>query len=218
MNRQYLVIGAGWFGASVAGNLYALGHEVMVMDIDENKVKAISQEVTHAVEGDSTNEDSLKALDIKKYNTVILAIGENLQASIMTTIMLIELEARFIVAKAQSELHGKVLEKLGVDHVVFPERDMGKRLARNIMSPSMVDLIELSDKYGVVEVAAGEQMVGKTISELDLQKKYGINIIAIRRDAEEDPVILPMPDDIIQEEDVIVAIGSNEAHKKMNWI
>ncbi|MDW7738663.1 MAG: TrkA family potassium uptake protein [Bacillota bacterium] len=218
MARQFLVIGAGWFGSSVAQNLYALGHEVMVMDNDEKQVKMISNEVTHAIEGDATSEESLKALGIKDFNTVILAIGDNLQVSIMATIMLIELEAKFIVAKAQSELHGKVLEKLGVDHVVFPERDMGKRLARNIIAPSMIDLIELSDKYSVVEVAAKKNMIGKTLKELDLRKKHGINVIALRRDSNEDQVLLPLPDDIIQEEDVIVAIGSNEAHKKMQWI
>jgi trk system potassium uptake protein len=218
MARQFLVIGAGVFGSSVARNLYLLGHDVMVMDIDESQVKKISNEVTHVVEGDSTNGKALEALDIGSFNAVILAIGENLQVSIMTTIMLIELKARFIVAKAQSELHGKVLEKLGVGHVIFPERDMGKRLARNIIAPSMVDLIELSDKYGVVEVAASEDMIGKSIKELDLHKKHGINIIALRRDDKDDPVMLPMPDDIIQEEDVIVAIGSYDAHKKMNWI
>ncbi len=218
MARQFLVIGVGRFGSSVARNLYALGHEVMVLDNNEKRIKMIINDVTHAVEGDATNEESLKALDIKGFNAVILAIGENLQVSIMATIILKELEARFIVAKAQSELHGKTLEKLGVGHVIFPERDMGKRLARNIISPSMVDLFELSDKYNVVEVAAGKYMIGKTLKELDLRRKHGINIIAIRRDSEEDPIILPMPEDAIQEEDVIIAIGSTEAHKRMKWI
>jgi trk system potassium uptake protein TrkA len=218
MAKQFLVIGVGRFGFSVARNLCSLGHEVMVLDNDEKQIKMISNEVTHAVQGDATNVDNLNALGIDSFNAVILAIGENLQASIMTAILLNELKARFVVAKARSELHGRTLEKLGVGHVIFPERDMGKRLARNIISPSMVDFFELSDKYNVIEVAAGEYMIGKTLEELDLLKKHSINIIAINRNSEEDPVLMPLPDLIVQENDVIVAIGSNEAHKKMNWI
>jgi len=215
--KQFLVIGAGRFGSSVARNLFKLGHDVMVMDNDEYKVQQFSDEVTNAVKADASSETCLKALDINSFDTVVLAIGDDMQASIMAAILLIELGAERIVAKARTELHGKVLEKVGVNQVVFPERDMGQKLARSLIAPTIIDMIELSDDYSVVEVNAPEEMVGKSLKELNLRARYGISIIALRRNNGNKTIISPVAEDVIEKEDIIVAIGENKYLKKMEW-
>ncbi|MFO7951442.1 MAG: potassium channel family protein [Bacillota bacterium] len=216
--KQFLVIGAGRFGSSVARNLYKLGHDVMVMDNNEDKVQQFSEEVTNAVKADASSEPCLKGLDIKDFDTIVLAIGDDMQASIMAAILLIELGAKRIVAKARTELHGKVLDKVGVNQVVFPERDMGQKLARSLIAPTIIDLIELSDDYSVVEVNAPEEMVGKSLKELNLRNRYGISIIALRRNSGHKTIISPVAEDIIEKEDIIVAIGENNYLSKMEWI
>jgi len=216
--KQFLVIGAGRFGSSVARNLFKLGHDVMVMDNDEEKVEQFSSEVTNAVKADASSEACLKALDIKNFDTVVLAIGDDIQASIMAAILLIELGAKRIVAKARTMLHGKVLDKVGVNQVVFPERDMGQKLARSLIAPTIIDMIELSDDYSVVEVSAPTEMVGKSLKELNLRARYGISIIALRRNNGHKTIISPVAEDIIEKEDIIVAIGENKYLKKMEWI
>jgi len=215
--KQFLVIGAGRFGSSVARNLFKLGHDVMVMDNDEDKVQQFSDEVTNAVKADASSETCLKALDINSFDTVVLAIGDDMQASIMAAILLIELGAKRIVAKAKTELHGKVLEKVGVNQVVFPERDMGQKLARSLIAPTIIDMIELSDDYSVVEVNAPKEMLGKSLKELNLRARYGISIIALRRNNGNKTIISPVAEDVIEKEDIIVAIGENKYLKKMEW-
>lgn len=215
--KQFLVIGAGRFGSSVARSLYKQGHDVMVMDNDEEKVQQYSNEVTNAVKADASSESCLEAIDVKHFDTVVLAIGDDMQASIMAAILLIELKAKRIVAKARTELHGKVLDKVGVNQVVFPERDMGQKLARSLIAPTIIDMIELSDDYSVVEVNAPENMVGKSLKKINLRARYGISIIALRRNNGNKTIISPVAEEIINKEDIIVAIGENRCLKKMEW-
>lgn len=215
--KQFLVIGAGRFGSSVARSLYKQGHDVMVMDNDEEKVQQYSNEVTNAVKADASSESCLEAIDVKHFDTVVLAIGDDMQASIMAAILLIELKAKRIVAKARTELHGKVLDKVGVNQVVFPERDMGQKLARSLIAPTIIDMIELSDDYSVVEVNAPENMVGKSLKQINLRARYGISIIALRRNNGNKTIISPVAEEIINKEDIIVAIGENRCLKKMEW-
>lgn len=218
MHKQFLVIGAGRFGSSIASNLYELGHEVMIIDKDENLIQQISGVVTDAAKADASSEECLKALDIKDFHAVVIAIGEDIQASIMTAILLIELEAKYIVAKAQSEIHGKVLKKLGVNQVVFPEREMGHKLAHSLIHPSIIELIELSEDYSMVEVTAPEEMIGKTLKELNLRASHGISVVALRRNDGVNTRISPRAEDSIEVNDIIVAIGENKHLKKLNWI
>ena len=217
MAKQFLVIGAGRFGSSVARTLYDLGHDVMVVDSDDALVQQISDSVTHAVQADASSEPALRALGIKDFDGVIVAIGHDVQTSIMACILLIEMGARYIVAKAQTELHGKVLRKIGVNRVVFPERDMGQKLAHNLISKNIIDLIELSSDYSVVEVSTPEKMAGKTMQELNLRAKYGINVIAIRGENGQTN-IAPGADDRLNPKDIIVAIGANKNLREMGWI
>lgn len=217
MAKQFLVIGAGRFGSSVARTLYDLGHDVMVVDSDDALVQEISDYVTHAVQADASSEPALRAMGIRDFDCVIVAIGQDVQTSIMACILLIEMGARYIVAKAQTELHGKVLRKLGVNRVVFPERDMGQKLAHNLSSKNIIDFIELSSDCSVVEVSTPEKMVGKTLQELNLRAKYGINVIAIRNENGRTN-IAPGADDRLSPKDVIVAIGANKNLREMGWI
>ncbi len=218
MSKQFLVIGAGRFGTSVAKTLYDMGHDVMVVDDDEEKIQLISDEVTNAAQADASSEATLKALDIENFNAVVIAIGDDVQASIMAAILLIELKAKCIVAKARTALHGKVLEKIGVNQVVFPERDMGHKLARSLVAPSIIDMIELSEDYSVVEVVAPKQMVGKSLKELNLRARHGINVIALRRNHGDKTNLSPVAEDVIESEDIVVAIGQNKNLKKLDWL
>jgi trk system potassium uptake protein len=217
VNKQFMVIGAGRFGSSVARTLYTRGHDVMVVDNDESLIQQISDSVTHAVQANAINEGALRALGVKDFDVVIVAIGHEVQASIMACILLIELGARYVVAKAQTELHGKVLKKIGVNRVVFPERDMGQKLAYSLIAHNIIDLIELSDDYSVVEVKAPEEMVGSTLQELNLRARFGVNVIALRS-MNGDTNISPAADDQISTGDIIVAVGENKALRKMGWV
>lgn len=194
--KQFLVIGAGRFGSSVARTLYEQGHDVLVVDSNEAIVQQISDKVTHAVAANATSEEALEALGVQEFDVVVVAIGHEMQNSIMVSILLKELGARYIVAKAQTELHGKVLRKIGVNRVVFPERDMGQKLAHSLVSRNIIDLIELSETYSVVEVEAPQEMVGRTLQDLNLRVRYGINVIALRR-GEKDTNISPGGEDKI---------------------
>lgn len=218
MKKSILVIGAGRFGKSVAHTLFENGHDVMVVDKDEALIQQISSEVTDAVSADITSESCVKALGVRDFDAVVLAIGFDIQASIMAAILLIEKEAKYIVAKAQTDLHGKVLEKIGVNRVIYPERDMGHKIARSLIAPTIIDMIELSDEYSVVEVKAPPEMVGKTLLELNLRARYGISVIAFRRNNGSTTNISPVADDRVEANDIIVAIGENKSLHKMEWV
>ena len=217
MAKQYLVIGAGRFGSSVARTLFELGHDVMVVDNDEALVQQISDTVTHAVQANAASESALRALGVRDFDVVVVAIGHEMQSSIMACILLIEMGARHVVAKAQTELHGKVLKKIGVNRVVFPERDMGQKLAHNLTSQNIIDMIELSTDYSVVEVTAPGDMLGQAMKDLNLRARFGVNVIAVRhKDGHTN--IAPGAEDKFSPGDIIVAIGENKALRKMGWI
>ncbi|NLW16845.1 MAG: TrkA family potassium uptake protein [Firmicutes bacterium] len=208
MKKQFAVIGLGRFGSSVAKTLYSMGCQVLAIDQDEERVRAIVRAATRAVAADATDEQVLRSIGIRNFDVVIVGIGGNIQASIMITLMLKELGVKHVVAKAQSDLHGKVLYRVGADRVVFPERDMGFRVARNLFSSNILEYIELSQDAGVVEIVAPENTIGKDLKQLDLRNRYNINVIAIKHG--ETINITPRADDRIHEGDVLVVIGLKE--------
>ena len=216
--KQFVVIGLGRFGSSVAKTLYELGNDVMAIDADEEVIQEIADSVTHAVQADSTDENTLKALGISNFDVAVVTIGSNVQTSIMTALLIKELGVKNILAKAHNELHAKVLQKIGVDKVIFPERDMGVRVAHNLVATSILDYIELSPDYSIAEIISSSDWVGKSLKELNMRAKYGISIMALKRDNEIN--VSPLAEDIIQEGDVIVAIGGteelNELENKIN--
>ena len=207
--KQYVVVGLGRFGSSIATTLYSLGNDVLVIDKNEDLVEDIADKVTHAVQADATDENTLKSLGIRNFDVAIISIGGDIQSSVMATLIVKELGVKYIIAKGNGELHAKVLYKIGADRVVLPEKDMGVRVAHNMVSSNILDYIELSSDYSIIEIKALKEWEGKNLKDLNLRKKYGINVIAIKN---KDKVNLnPAADDKINKENVIVAIGSAEA-------
>lgn len=211
--KQYVVIGLGRFGTSVAKTLYALDNDVLGVDTDEEKVQNISENITHAVQVDATDENSLRSLGIRNLDVAVIAIGADVQASIMATLIVKDMGVKHILAKANSELHAKVLYKIGADKVVLPERDMGVRVAHSLVSSKILDYIELSDDYNIAEIVSPTEWYGKTLADLNLRSTYSLNVMAIKRG--EKIEISPDPDYIISENDIIIAIGDAKSLDKI---
>ncbi|HZH60601.1 MAG TPA: TrkA family potassium uptake protein [Metabacillus sp.] len=207
MGKEFAVIGLGRFGGSICRALSEEGMEVMAIDTDEDKVNQFANIASHAVVGDTTDESVLKSLGIRNFDHVIVAIGDNIQASILTTLILKELGVKHITVKAQNDYHEKVLSKIGADRIVHPERDMGKRIAHNIISNNVLDYLELSDEHSIVEIVANERLDGHSIIDLDIRAKYGINIVAMKRD--KDIIVSPQANEIIRKNDILIVIGAD---------
>ena len=206
--KQFVVIGLGRFGVSVATELYKMGHEVLAIDDLEDRVQSISSRVTHAVAGDARDPAVLRALGVRNYNCAIVAVADDVGNSALITMNLKELGVRQVIAKAQSHVHQKVLQKIGADKVVFPEHEMGVKLAQSL---SILNFIELSDDFGIVELSIPKSWVGQTLRTLDVRAKYHVNIIAIRRGGDDhDLEISPGADYILCAGDVVVTLGRNE--------
>ena len=209
--KSYIVVGLGRFGSEVARQLYALGCEVLAMDTDSELVQEVSNSVTHAVVGDGRDKSVLKALGVRDFDCAIIAIGDDLAASVLATMNLKELGIGHIVCKAHDDTHRRVLQKLGADRVVIPEQENAARLARSLSSPNVLDYIELSDEYGIVEVPAPESWQNKTLKDLNVRAKLGVNIIAIRREGKIN--VSPGADFMFQGGDIIVVLGDTAALK-----
>lgn len=213
--RQFAVIGLGRFGWSVAQTLSKKGHQVLAIDRDEELVQEASEFVTEAVQVDSTDEKALKAVGIMDVDIAIVGIGTNLEASVLTTLILKELGVQHIVARAVTDEHGKVLERVGATKVVFLERDMGSRIANSLISPSILEHIELSPEFSIMETVPPKEFIGKSIRDLDVRAKHGLNIIAVRKkepstEGLSELNITPKADYVVKQGDIFVIIGSNE--------
>jgi len=209
--KTFVVIGLGRFGSEVARSLYAAGNEVLAMDCSSELVQQISSDVTHAVVGDARDKGVLRALGVASFDCAVVAIGGNLANSVLATMNLKELGVPKIVCKAHDDTHRQVLTKLGADQVVIPEKENAVRLAKNLTSPNVLEYIELSEEYGIIEVPAPKSWVGKTLIQLNVRAKLGVNIIAIR--CTDGINVSPGADYQIQEHDVMVILGSTAALK-----
>lgn len=207
--KSYIVIGLGLFGAEVARKLCTLGCEVLAMDVRNDLVNQVAGDVTHAVVGDGRDKDVLRALGAGNFDCAIIAIGDDLAASVLTTMNLKELGMPYVVCKAHDETHRRVLEKLGVDRVVIPEYEFGGKLARSLSSHNVLDYIELSEEYGILEVPAPKTWLGKTILELNVRAKLGVNIIAVKN--EQNTNVSPSANYKIAAGDIMVVLGDNRA-------
>lgn len=213
--KSFAVIGCGRFGSSVAKTLFELGNKVLVVDKDPNIIDEISEYVTEAVVADAKKELDLSRLKLSKYDVVIVSIGSNMEASILATLLVKELGSKNIVAQAQSELHGRILIRNGADKVVFPEMDMGAKVAHNLTSSNVLEYIQLSPDFSIMEFSVLGDWDGRSISELRLRNKYGINVIAVKRQDEVIPS--PEPGFILQHYDILVIIGSDEKIKELEF-
>jgi len=202
--KQFAVLGLGRFGTGVVRALAGMGYEVLAVDEDEGRVQCVADLVTHAVQADATDDAAMRSLGLRNFDVAVVGIGA-LEASVLATAILKELGVKYVVAKATSELHGKVLERVGADQVVFPERDMGTRVAHNLVSGNLVDYLELAPGVSIIEAVARKSFVGKSLGELALRSRYGVNVLAIRRG--EAINLGPGADDVIQEGDILVAMG-----------
>lgn len=206
--KQFLVLGLGRFGMSVARTLCELGQEVLAVDSHEDLVSDIAPYVTQAMQLDATDEEALSSLDIRSFDAAIVSIGQNTRDSILVSVLLKELGVPYLVAKATDDLHAKVLRKIGVDRVVFPERDMGARLARNIIAPNVLELMELSDDHQIIEIRVPSKWVGNSIVGLNVRRHYGVNILAIHRG--ERFLVSPAPDMLFETNDTLLVLGKKE--------
>ena len=211
--KQFIVIGCGRFGTSVAMTLYKLGYDVLAVDRDLEKVQEMSEYVTHAVQIDAIDEPSLKSIGIRNFDVAVVAIGSNMQASIMATLIAKDMGVKRVIAKAQNELHAKVLYKIGADKVIFPERDMGVRVAHNLVSSNILDVIEFAPDYSIIEVAPLPEWEDKSLKELKLPNLYGVSVMAIKTGDKIN--ISPYADDVIKKNDVVVILGHNDNLKKI---
>lgn len=211
--KQFVVIGCGRFGTSVATQLYDLGFEVMAVDKSEETIQNLADKVTYAVQADAVDENSLNSIGIRNFDVAVITIGADIQSSILVTLMVKELGVKTVVAKAQNEMHGKVLYRIGADRVVFPEMEMGVRIAKNLVSDNILEYIQLAPDYSIMEVKALDTWIGKNLMEIDMRSKYGINVMAIKHENEIN--IAVMATDIIKENDVLVVIGHNDDLNKL---
>ena len=207
--KNYIVIGLGLFGAETARQLCRHGCEVLAMDIRGDLVQQVADDVTHAVVGDGRDKDVLKSLGAGNFDCAIIAIGDDLASSVLTIMNLKELKVPYIVCKAHDETHRQVLEKLGADRVVIPECEFAGKLARSLSSHNVLDYIELSPDYGILEVPAPMRWIGKSIKELNVRAKLGVNIIAVESRGTKN--VSPGADYLVRAEDVMVILGENKA-------
>lgn len=212
--RSFAVIGLGRFGAAMATTLAELGHDVIGVDGSADRVRALADSLTLAVELDATDEKALLGAGIKDVDVAVVSIGENIESSLLVVTLLREIGIRNIIAKAVTPLHGRILEKLGVTRVVFPERETAIRLAHSLVIPNVLDYIELSGEFSIVDIPAPPDFAGKTLKEIGLRSRFGLTTIAIKRQSRtsDGPLtnIAPGPDDVVQEGDVLSLLGSNE--------
>jgi len=211
--KEFVVFGLGRFGSSVAKALVDNGCQVMAVDSDQSKVEEIADAVTYAVCTDVTDAEAIQSLGIRNFDGAIVAIGENLEAGVMVTILAKEMGIPYILAKAQTNLQAKVLKKVGADMIVFPEQETGIRIAHNLVHGNFFDAIELSTKYSMMDFDIPPEWIGKSLRELNLRAAKKINVIGIKRNGEFE--ITPDPDAPLQENDVLTIIGKNHALSKL---
>lgn len=212
MKKDFVVIGLARFGSSVCKELHRLGHQVLAIDTNEAKVNAVLDHSTKAVIADASREDVLKSLGVGNFDYAIVAIGDNMQSSILCTLLLKELGVKNVWVKAQDANHAKVLTKIGADRVIQPEYDMGVRVANQIQSGKIQEYIELSENYSISELYITKRLVNKSINDLDISAKYGCTILAIKNGKKVN--ISPSPEDKLHEGDMIVVIGNNDDIKR----
>jgi len=209
--KTFVVIGIGRFGSAVAKKLCELGHEVLAIDDDEARIQDITESVTHAVIADAKEERVLRSLGVRNYDCAILAIGSDIADSVLITLALKELGLKEIICKAGELRHKKILLKIGADRVIIPEYESGTKLAIQIANLNLIEYLELTEKYGLSEMNIPKRWVSRTLVDLNLRRKYGVTVVAVKQETEDDDInMLPSPDYKFCEGDILVLIGKRE--------
>ena len=213
--KQIAILGLGRFGRALARTLVEMGHDVMGVDANEAVVEKMAPVLTNCVQADVMDEQTLLSLGVTNFDIVVVGIGNSdMQASIFTTLMLKEMGVEHVVCKVSSNKHARILLKLGADRVVYPERDMGMRFAHSIAQSDVLEFIELSEEYSMMEINAPKYLIGKSFKESDVRSKYNINIVAIKRGKK--IMVNPSPDAVLEQGDVLLAIGETQALTKLH--
>lgn len=211
--KSFVVIGLGRFGTAVAEELYALGHEVLAIDREEGCAQRVSEIVTHTIIADAKDESVLQSIGVRNFDGVIICMTD-IEDSVMIALMLKDMGAKYIIAKSQSKQHSRMLELIGVNRVVFPEQDMGVRLAQTISSRRALDFIELSPEYAIVELPLPSVWQNKTLAEIGARKQFGINVLAVRR-GEKEIHVSPQAEFLLKHRDVLIVVGKNQNIRKL---
>ena len=213
--KQIAILGLGRFGRALARTLVEMGHDVMGVDANEAVVEKMAPVLTNCVQADVMDEQTLLSLGVTNFDIVVVGIGNSdMQASIFTTLMLKEMGVEHVVCKVSSNKHARILLKLGADRVVYPERDMGMRFAHSIAQSDVLEFIEPSEEYSMMEINAPKYLIGKSLKESDVRSKYNINIVAIKRGKK--IMVNPSPDAVLEQGDVLLAIGETQALTKLH--
>lgn len=212
MRKQYAVFGLGSFGESIAVTLQELGCEVVVVDNHMERIEKISPYVSYAVQADIEDPEVIRSLGARNLDGVVVAVADDMEASIMATLVSKEIGVPYVLAKAKNDLHAKVLKKIGADSIIFPEKEIGQSVARNLVSGEFVDWISLSPDYSITEIAVPEKWIGKSLSEIDVRRTKDVNVVGVRI-GEKIQVTID-PEEPLQKEMVLIMIGSNEALEK----
>lgn len=212
MRKQYAVFGLGSFGESVAVTLQELGCEVVVVDNHMERIEDVSPYVSYAVQADIEDPEVIRSLGARNLDGVVVAVADDMEASIMATLVSKEIGVPYVLAKAKNELHAKVLKKIGADSIIFPEKEIGQSVARNLVSGEFVDWISLSPDYSITEIQVPEKWIGKSLSEIDVRRTKDVNVVGVRI-GEKIQVTID-PEEPLQKEMMLIMIGSNEALEK----
>lgn len=212
---KFAIIGLGSFGSNVAKTLYERGHEVLVIDKDKDKIEAAKSFSSHAVLMDSADKESLEAVGIQEMDVVVVSLGPEMESSILTVLHLHELGVKRLVAKALTEDHAKILDAVGATEVIYPEKDMAIRTALKLTSPNILECLPLLSGVSIQEIAPPEKFIGKSLRDLDLRNKYGIQVIAVRELVPERTVYVPKADFVIKDSDVLIVMGDEKKLEKL---
>ena len=218
MSRQFVIIGLGRLGTAMISTLQSLGYDVLGIDLDERLVQNLAGDFPGAnlVAADATDEDTLSDLNVGQFDGAAVVIGENMEAGILATANLKELGVPFVVARAITSLHGRVLERVGADRIVEPERDMGAQVARTMASPAVLDYVDLGEDEALIEAEVPEEWVGRSLSQLELSRKHGLTILALKPKGKSGTI--PSGDTVLNEGDVIVVGGGKEELDRSNLV
>lgn len=208
-NQQFAILGLGKFGTEITKALYNYGYEVLAIDIDEEKVNEVANYCTHSLVADVSEENTLRTVAIENFDTVVIAIGNNMQASIITALICKELGVKNIIAKAHNEKHGKVLDKIGVNQVIYPEAAMAVKVATTLINPNIQNHMEIVAGYSIAEIRIPDKWINKNLGELALRSEYAVNVLIIIR-ANDEVITAPTGDTTLKEDDIIVVGGSNQ--------
>jgi trk system potassium uptake protein TrkA len=209
--KQFVIIGLGKFGYYLAVHLYEKGHEVLAIDKNPKPVQEIKDQVSQAIVADATDRKVLEALELKEMDTVVVCIGSILSDSILTTLNLKDIGVNYVLAKAMSEAHGRILKKIGASEVIFPEKDLAISLAERLHNPNMLEYLPFVEGYSIIESAPPKEFIGKSLRELDLINRYGIQVVAIKEIIPDRLNLIPTAKFTVKDSDILILLGPNEA-------